>query len=105
MKASMKNVTAVFLLCLWVSPVLANKDLARKSMCMGCHNVDRKVVGPAFKDVAKRYANQKDAVAQLAQRMRSGSQGRWGAVGMPAQESLTESDARALAQWIVEGAK
>lgn len=88
-----------------VTSATAGNDLARKSNCLGCHAVDRKVVGPAFRDVAKKYANQSGAQSVLASNIKKGGQGRWGAVPMPAQEALSETNAQALAAWILAGAK
>lgn len=87
------------------SPALANKDLAQKNACMACHAVDKKLVGPAYADVAKKYAGQKDAEAALAQSIKAGGSGKWGPVPMPAQAALSEADAKVLAGWILQGAK
>ena len=88
-------------------PALASMELAQKKSCMACHATDKKLVGPAYKEVAAKYAGQKDAVAQLAERIQKGSvpgKGNWGAIPMPAQ-TLPEADAKAIAQWLAEGAK
>lgn len=82
-------------------PVFANADLARSKNCMGCHAVNNKVVGPAFKDVAKRYAGQPDAQAGLVQKVLKGGSGVWGAVPMPANAQVNEAEARDLVQWIL----
>lgn len=87
------------------SPVFASADMAKKNACMACHAVDRKLVGPSFNDVAKKYAGQKDAVATLAKSIKAGGAGKWGPVPMPAQASLSEADAKTLATWILAGAK
>ncbi len=78
--------------------------LLGKNGCSACHTVDAKLVGPAFRDVAKKYAGQADASGYLAGKIRSGGSGVWGAIPMPAQ-TLAEADARAIAQWLAEGAK
>lgn len=83
----------------------ANLPLAQKNACMACHAVDKKVVGPAYAEVAKKYAGQKDAAAQLAASIRKGGSGKWGPVPMPAQAALSEADALTLATWILGGAK
>ena len=86
------------------SPVQANIDLARKSNCMSCHTVDKKLVGPAFIDVAKKYAGDKDAAKSLAAKVKAGSKGGvWGQIPMPAQ-ALPEADAKRIANWIAAGA-
>jgi cytochrome c len=80
-------------------------DLAKKNACMACHAVDKKVVGPAYQDVAKKYSGQKDAVAAVAKNIKSGGSGKWGPVPMPAQAALSDADANTLAAWILAGAK
>ena len=82
-----------------------NIQLAQKNACMGCHAVDRKVIGPAYQEVAKKYAGQADAEAKLADSIRKGSSGKWGQIPMPAQAALSEADAKTLAAWIVGGAR
>ncbi|RVT87813.1 c-type cytochrome [Inhella crocodyli] len=86
-------------------PAAANLQLAQKNNCMACHAVDKKVLGPAYQDVAKKYAGQKDAVAAVTASIQKGGSGKWGPVPMPAQPTLSEADAKALATWIVGGAK
>ena len=86
-------------------PAQANLALAQKNACTACHAVDKKVLGPAYQDVAKKYAAQKDAAAQLSDSIRKGGAGKWGPVPMPAQPSLSEADAKTLAEWILSGAK
>ena len=80
---------------------MANADLAKAKNCMGCHAVDSKVVGPAYKDVAKKYAGDKTAEAKLAQKIIKGGSGVWGAVPMPANTQVTEPEAKVLAKWIL----
>ena len=86
-------------------PAQANLALAQKNACTACHAVDKKVLGPAYQDVVKKYSAQKDAVAQLSDSIRKGGAGKWGPVPMPAQPSLSEADAKTLAEWILSGAK
>ena len=86
-------------------PAMANLALAQKNACMACHAVDKKLVGPSFQDVAKKYAGQKDAVASLAASIRKGGSGKWGPSPMPAQPALSEADANTLAAWVLGGAK
>jgi cytochrome c len=78
--------------------------MARKLNCLTCHGIDNKVVGPALRDVAKKYAGQADAADYLAQKIIAGGSGVWGTVPMPPQ-ALAAPDAKALAQWIAGGAK
>lgn len=86
-------------------PAWANLDLAKKNACMTCHTVEKKLVGPAYQDVAKKYAGQNDATANLAKSIKAGGSGKWGPVPMPAQAALSDADASTLATWILSGAK
>ena len=83
------------------TPALANQQLAQQKNCMACHAVDKKLVGPAYKDVAAKYAGQKDAVDKLAQKVIKGGSGVWGPVPMPANAQVTEAEAKTLVQWIL----
>lgn len=82
----------------------AAKALASKSACMACHAVDRKMVGPSYKDVAAKHKGQADAVAKVAARIKSGGSGMYGPVPMPAQPNLKDAELTLLAQWILAGA-
>jgi cytochrome c len=86
-------------------PAAANLALAEKHACVACHAVQRKVVGPAYADVAKKYAGQAGADAALASSIRAGGAGRRGPVPMPPQPSLSDAELKALATWILGGAK
>ena len=77
--------------------------MAQKDSSVACHGVEHRIVGPAFRQVATRYAGRDDAVAYLAGKIRSGGSGIWGAVSMPAQP-LVDADARTIAQWLSDGA-
>ena len=83
------------------APAFANADLAQKKNCMACHAVDKKVVGPGYKEVAAKYAGQKDAVDKLAQKIIKGGAGVWGPVPMPANAQVTDAEAKQLVQWIM----
>jgi len=83
------------------SPAFAQQDLAQKKNCMACHAVAQKVIGPAFKDIAAKYAGQPDAVAKLVPKVMKGGSGVWGAVPMPANPQVTEAEAKQLVQWIL----
>lgn len=84
-----------------MAPAWASPELARQKICLGCHAVDRKLVGPAFKDVAARYAGQKDAAPKLAEKIVKGGSGAWGAVPMPANPKVSAEEAKQLASWIL----
>jgi cytochrome c len=83
------------------TPALADLALATSKNCMACHAVDKKLVGPAYKDVAAKYAGQKDAVDKLAVKIMKGGSGVWGPVPMPANTQVSEADARKLAAWVL----
>ena len=83
------------------SPAFANADLAQKKNCMACHALDKKLVGPAYKEVATKYAGQKDAVDKLTQKVLKGGSGVWGPVPMPANPQVTEAEAKQLVQWVL----
>lgn len=74
---------------------------AKSKVCLGCHQVDAKRVGPSFTLIAQRHAEQPGAQEYLASAIRQGGRGRWGAVPMPAQPQVSEADAKRLAQWIL----
>jgi cytochrome c len=82
-------------------PALANADLAQKKNCMACHAVDKKLVGPAYKDVAAKYAGQKDAADKLADKIMKGGSGVWGQVPMPANPQVNAAEAKQLAAWVL----
>ncbi len=83
------------------SPAFAQADLAQKKNCMACHAVDKKVLGPAFKDVAAKYAGQADAVGKLSAKVVKGGSGVWGNIPMPANPQVTDAEAKQLVGWIL----
>jgi cytochrome c len=99
----MKKIIALAVLTFAVAPAAfaADLDLARSKNCMSCHSIGNKVVGPAFKDVAKRYAGQSDAEGKLVQKVMKGGSGAWGVVPMPANAQVSEAEAKTLVQWIL----
>ena len=78
----------------------ANQELAQKKMCMACHAMDKKVVGPSYKDVAAKYAKDKDAYKKLAEKIQKGGSGVWGAMVMP-PNAVTPAEAETLAKWVL----
>jgi cytochrome c len=86
-------------------PAFASKEIASKNSCMGCHAIDKKVVGPAYKDIAAKYKGQADAVDKLAKKVKVGGGGVWGAVPMPGNSRISDADAKTVVQWILDGAK
>lgn len=94
-------VAAATLAILASGSAMANADLAKAKNCLACHSVDNKVVGPAYKDVAKKYAGDKTAEAKLVQKVIKGGSGTWGAVPMPANPQVNEAEAKTLVKWIL----
>ena len=80
---------------------LASPELAKSKNCMACHSVANKVVGPAFKDVAAKYAGQKDAEDKLVQKVIKGGTGVWGVAVMPPNPQVSEAEARTLVKWVL----
>ena len=76
-------------------------ELAQQKNCLACHSVDKKVVGPAYKDVAAKYAGDKDAVKKLTDKVLKGGSGVWGPVPMPANTQVSEAEAKILVQWVL----
>jgi cytochrome c len=83
------------------APALADQALATAKNCMACHAIDKKLVGPAYKDVAAKYAGQKDAADRLALKIMKGGSGVWGPVPMPANAQVNEAEAKKLAAWVL----
>lgn len=86
---------------LMANTAIASPDLARQKNCMACHSVNNKLVGPAFKDIGKRYEGQGGAEDKLVQAILKGSSGNWGAVPMPANGQVSEAEARTLVKWVL----
>lgn len=83
------------------TPALADLKLATDKNCMACHSVEKKVVGPAYKEIAKKYAAQKDAVDMLAGKIQKGGAGVWGPIPMPANAQVNAVEAKTLATWVM----
>jgi cytochrome c len=82
-------------------PALASDELAKKHACFACHTVDKKMVGPSYKDVAAKYRADKGAQGKLAEKVKKGSQGVWGNVPMPPNTTVPDADVNALVKWIL----
>ena len=82
-------------------PALADEALAKSKNCMACHAVDKKLVGPAYKDIAAKYAGDKSAADKLAAKIQKGGSGVWGAIPMPANPQVNDADAKKLAAWVL----
>jgi cytochrome c len=81
--------------------VHANEKLAQSSGCMTCHGVDKKVIGPAYKDVAAKYRGNKAAEADLIKHVKAGSKGVWGDIPMPPNAHVKDEDIKTLVQWVL----
>lgn len=84
----------------------ASEALASKAGCMACHAKDKKIVGPAFRDISAKYKDQKDAEAKLVDKVRKGGAGNWGSIPMPPNgpDKISEADLKTVVQWILKGA-
>jgi cytochrome c len=83
------------------APAFADQALATAKNCMACHATDKKLVGPAYKDVAEKYKGDKGAVDKLAAKIIKGGSGVWGAVPMPANAQVNDAEAKKLAAWVL----
>ena len=82
-------------------PAAASEELAKKHACTACHAVDKKLVGPAYKDVAAKYAKDPKAAAMLADKVKKGSVGVWGQVPMPPNAAVPDADVKTLVAWVL----
>lgn len=103
MHVRVRKITFLFLLAsaFLASSSWADMALATSKNCMSCHHSDRKVVGPALKEIAKRYANEPLALATLTTKIQKGGAGVWGVVPMPANPQVSEAEAQKLASWVL----
>lgn len=83
------------------APALANEELAKKYACTACHAIDKKLVGPAYKEVAAKNRNDKGAEARLIEKVKKGGQGVWGQVPMPPNSQVPDEDVKKLVKWIL----
>jgi cytochrome c len=79
----------------------AGEALARSSGCLACHTVDKKLVGPSYKEIADRYRAEKGAAAGLAQKVKAGSKGAWGDIPMPPNGHVKDADLKTIVDWIL----
>jgi cytochrome c len=94
-------IAAAAALALVAGAASADEALAKKSACMSCHQVAKKVVGPAFKDVAKKYKGDAKAADHVVSVIKKGGKGVWGQVPMPPHPQVSDADARKLANWVL----
>jgi cytochrome c len=82
-------------------PAVAQEELAKKHNCLACHSVDKKVVGPSYKDVAAKYRGDKSAEAKLFEKVKKGGVGVWGQIPMPPNATVPDEDIKALVKWVL----
>lgn len=105
-----KLIFCAALLHFFSSPVHAAIDdakafaIAKQNACLGCHAINKKVVGPSFQDVAKKYANNSEANSFLKNKIIKGGSGSWGVVPMPGNSKLNDQDLSLMVSWILRGA-
>ncbi|MCP5235344.1 MAG: c-type cytochrome [Zoogloeaceae bacterium] len=83
------------------APAFADEALAKAKNCLACHSVDKKLVGPAYKDVAAKYKGDGGAAAMLAEKIQKGGSGTWGQIPMPPNPQVNADEAKKLADWIL----
>ena len=89
---------------LLAGPAPADETLAKKYNCLACHQIDKKGVGPAYKEIAKKYKGQAGIEVKLAQKVKKGGVGVWGQVPMPPNAAVPDGDVKKLVDWILKQA-
>ena len=82
-------------------PAFANQELAQKYGCLNCHGVDKRIAGPAYLEVAKKYAKDDGAAAKLFAKVRKGGRGVWGEVPMPPNSQISDADLKNIIAWVL----
>jgi cytochrome c len=99
--------TALIALCMGLADVPAHADaadgarIASANACMGCHAVDRKLVGPSFREIAARYGHDPQALQKLSAKVRNGGSGTWGVIPMPSHPGMSDADIRTVVNWVL----
>jgi cytochrome c len=88
-------------LALAAAPAAANEELAKKSACTTCHAIDKKTVGPAYKDVAAKYRGNAGAEKMLIEKVKNGGVGTWGQIPMPPNAGVKDEDVTTLVKWVL----
>ena len=101
MKTSFKCLFVAAALAASTGSALAQEALAKKYNCLACHAADKKLIGPAYKDVAAKYKGDKGAEARLVGKVKNGSSGTWGQIPMPPNASVPDADIKALVKWVL----
>jgi len=99
----MKNhaVLAAIAIAVASGGALANEELAKKNACTACHAIDKKIVGPAYKEVAAKYRGDPKAEAMLIDKVKKGGVGVWGQIPMPPNSTVKDEDIKTLVKWIL----
>ena len=84
--------------------VPGGQKIAAANACMGCHAVDRKLVGPSFQQIAAKYKGDSQAPVKLSRKVKDGGSGVWGMIPMPAHQSMSDADIRTVVDWVLAGA-
>ena len=100
-----KYLSALALALLIAPTAQASEELAKKYNCLACHQIDKKLVGPSYQDVAAKYKGQADAPDKLAAKVKAGGVGVWGQVPMPPNPTVPDADLKALVTWVLGMAK
>jgi cytochrome c len=98
---SIRVIAAALAAMLPCAPVLAQEALAQKSGCLACHAVEKRVVGPSYKEVAEKYRGDKSGQAKLEKKVKEGGVGVWGQVPMPPNSFVSDADVKALVSWVL----
>lgn len=93
--------SAVSLGLLLAGAVQADEKLAQANGCMTCHQIDKKVLGPSYKDVAAKYRGNAGAEAMLVKKVKDGGKGTWGEMAMPPNAHVKDADIQAIVKWIL----
>jgi len=110
---SQGEIVKTLVTCLFVSAgllasagnALASEALAKKYNCLTCHNVDKKVIGPSYQDVAAKYKGDAGAEAKLVAKVKNGGAGVWGQIPMPPNATVPDADIKALVKWVLSAKK
>ena len=100
-RIAMMTLAAGALATAFVAPASASEALAKKHNCFACHAVDKKVVGPAYKDVANKYRGDKSAEAKLIEKVKKGGSGVWGPIPMPPNTQVSDADIKKMVELIL----
>jgi cytochrome c len=95
------TITAILFAAAAALPALANEELMKKNACNACHAIDKKVVGPSYKEVAAKYRGDAKAEAMLIDKVKKGGVGTWGQVPMPPNAQVSDADVKTLVKWIL----